>query len=130
MTTPLHHLPSRKKRNSLSKRSGLEFPVRRIKRKLKNFTERYRLALGGNIFLTAVMEYLVTELLDSCGLVVKQLKRKRIIPSHIRLAMLNYTSALRLFALRGLWTLCVHRVALRAPGVTQYNLFWDFFSFI
>ena len=87
MTTPLHHLPSRKKRNSLSKRSGLEFPVRRIKRKLKNFTVRYRLALGGSIFLTAVMEYLVTELLDSCGLVVKQLKRKRIIPSHIKLAI-------------------------------------------
>ena len=34
-----------------------------------------------------------------------------------------YTSALRLLAIRGLRTLCVCRVALRAPEVTQSNLF-------
>ena len=38
------------------------------------------------------------------------------------------TSALRLLALRGLRTLRVRRVALRAPGVTQSKLFLEFFS--
>ena len=41
-----------------------------------------------------------------------------------------FTSVLRLLALRGLRTLCVRRVALRAPGVTQSKLFLEFFSFI
>ena len=34
------------------------------------------------------------------------------------------TSALRLLALRGLRTLRIRRVALRAPEVTQSNLFY------
>ena len=38
------------------------------------------------------------------------------------------TSALRLLALRGLQTLRIRRVPLRAPGVTQSNLFGNFFS--
>ena len=37
------------------------------------------------------------------------------------------TSARRLLALRGLRTLRVRRVALRAPGVTQSKLFLEFF---
>ena len=37
------------------------------------------------------------------------------------------TSALRLLALHGLRTLRIRRVTLRAPGVTQSNLFWEFF---
>ena len=36
------------------------------------------------------------------------------------------TSALRLLPLRGLQTVRVLRVTLRAPGVTRSNLFWDF----
>ena len=36
-------------------------------------------------------------------------------------------SGLRLLALRDLRTLCVRRVALQAPEVTQSNLIWDFF---
>ena len=43
---------------------------------------------------------------------------------HIKI---SYTSTLRLLALRGLRTLCVRRVALRVPGVTQSNIFWIFF---
>ena len=39
------------------------------------------------------------------------------------------TSALCMLALRGLRTLRVRRVALRAPEVTQSNLFWDIFIF-
>ena len=37
------------------------------------------------------------------------------------------TSTLRLLALRGLRTHSVRRVALRAPRVTQSNIFWNFF---
>ena len=40
--------------------------------------------------------------------------------------VLKCTSTLRLLAMRGLRTLCVRRVALRAPGVTQSNIFWIF----
>ena len=40
----------------------------------------------------------------------------------------SVTSALRLLALRGLRTLRVRRVSLRAPEVAQSNLFWEFFS--
>ena len=41
---------------------------------------------------------------------------------------LTYTSALRLLALRGLWTLRVRRFAVCARGVTQSNLIWEFFT--
>ena len=44
--------------------------------------------------------------------------------------MFVYTSTLRLLALRGLRTLRVRRVALRAPGVTQSNIFWNSFLYI
>ena len=41
--------------------------------------------------------------------------------------ILYFTSTLRLLALRGVRTLCVRRVTLRVPGVTQSNIFLDFF---
>ena len=46
-------------------------------------------------------------------------------PRIIRLFSL-FTSALRLLALRGFRTVSVRRVALRAPGVTQYKLYFVF----
>ena len=45
----------------------------------------------------------------------------------IKFSVLSYTSVLRLLAMRGLRTICVRRVALRAPEVSQSNLFWEFF---
>ena len=56
----------------------------------------------------------------------KQTKKTKKNPS----ILIYKTSTLRLLALRGLRTLRVRRVALRVPGVTQSNIFWDFFLYI
>jgi hypothetical protein len=49
---------------SLSKRSGLVFPVRRFKNKLKKIPQSMkRISIGAGVYLTSVLEYLVGKIL-------------------------------------------------------------------
>ncbi|KAI6646609.1 Core histone macro-H2A.1-like [Oopsacas minuta] len=74
-------------RRRKSARAGLIFPVPRIGKNFKNCTVKLRPRVKAMVYLTAVLEYLVAELLDAAGQVTKQLKRSMITPSFIALAI-------------------------------------------
>lgn len=79
---------SSRSQTSHSARAGLNFPVGRIKRFLKNnVRHKTRVSSKAAIYLAAVMEYLTAELLDLAGMAAKQLNVKRITPRHLQLAI-------------------------------------------
>ena len=74
---------------SRSSKAGLQFPVGRIARHLKQgrFTER--VGAGAPVYLAAVLEYLAAEVLELAGNAAKDNKKTRIVPRHIQLAIRN-----------------------------------------
>lgn len=73
---------------SKSFRSGLQFPVGRIHRFLKQrMIESGRVGATASVFLAAVMEYLTAEILELAGNCSKEMKMKRITPRQIQLAI-------------------------------------------
>jgi histone H2A len=89
-----------KKQTSRSVRAGLQFPVGRIHRLLKNGNYAERVGAGAPVYLAAVLEYLTAEVLELAGNQVKEGKkdkkdkdgkehRHRINPRHIQLAVRN-----------------------------------------
>jgi histone H2A len=73
---------------SQSKRSGLQFPVGRISRLMKEVLKQ-RVGKGAPVYLAAVLEYLCAEILELAGNAARDNKRTRIIPRHIMLAVRN-----------------------------------------
>ena len=74
---------------SRSERSGLQFPVGRIHRFLKNGNYCERIGGGAPVYLAAVMEYLVAEILELAGNAARDNKKSRINPRHLQLAVRN-----------------------------------------
>ena len=74
---------------SRSSRAGLQFPVGRIARYLKNGKYSERVGAGAPVYLAAVLEYLAAEVLELAGNAAKDNKKTRIIPRHIQLAVRN-----------------------------------------
>jgi len=72
---------------SVAARSGLTFPVHRFARQLRKGGYARRLATGGSIYLTAVVEYIAAEILELAGNTAKDQKKLRIQPRHIQLAI-------------------------------------------
>lgn len=73
---------------------NLIFPVRRMKRKLrtqicmaKKRGSNRAVTTEATIFSTAVLEYLVAEVLELAGECANQMKKKRIVPRHIMAAI-------------------------------------------
>jgi len=82
-------------RLSRSRRAGLLFPVGQIHRSLR---KRYNIARVGKmapIYMTAVLEYTMAEILETAGVLSRLLTNRRhgedlhITPRHIRLAIVN-----------------------------------------
>ncbi|WOG94792.1 hypothetical protein DCAR_0314089 [Daucus carota subsp. sativus] len=74
---------------SRSQKAGLQFPVGRIARFLKNGRYAQRVGSGSPVYLSAVLEYLAAELLELAGNAARDNKKTRIIPRHIQLAVRN-----------------------------------------
>jgi histone H2A len=77
-----------KKGPTLSKTSqaGLQFPVGRITRYMKEVSQ-YRVGSGAPVYLAAVLEYIVAEVLELSGNAARDAKRVRIVPRQILLAV-------------------------------------------
>lgn len=74
---------------SKSSRAGLQFPVGRIGRYLRRSILKRRISAVAPVYLSAVLEYLVAEVVELAGNAARQNKKSRIIPRHILLAIAN-----------------------------------------
>ena len=78
-----------KKSTSSSSKAGLQFPVGRIGRYLRQGKYATRMGAGAPVYLAAVLEYLCAEILELAGNAARDNKKSRIIPRHITLAVKN-----------------------------------------
>ena len=77
------------KSTSRSARAGLQFPVGRIARFLREGRYASRIGGGASVYLAAVLEYLAAEILELAGNAARDNKKARIIPRHVQLAIRN-----------------------------------------
>jgi len=70
-------------------RAGLQFPVGRVHRHLREGRYAERTGAGAPVYLAAVLEYLAAEILELAGNASRDNKKHRIVPRHILLAVKN-----------------------------------------
>lgn len=75
------------KKTNKSARAGLQFPVARIGRYLREGKYANRVGGGASVYLAAILEYLTAEVLELAGNCARDHKKSRIIPRHIQLAV-------------------------------------------
>ncbi|THV08002.1 histone H2A [Dendrothele bispora CBS 962.96] len=101
-----------KKRVSRSIRAGLVFSVARIHRNLK--TERVclgkRVSAGAPVFLAAVLEYLLAEILETAGFQTREQQKSRMTARDITLAIKGDSELDKLF----------DKVTISEGGVVPY----------
>ena len=74
---------------SKSVKAGLQFPVGRMARFMKEGKFAERVGAGAPVYLSAVLEYLAAEVLELAGNAARDNKKTRIVPRHIQLAIRN-----------------------------------------
>ena len=77
------------KSTSRSAKAGLQFPVGRVNRFLKDGRYSKRVGGGAPVYLAAVLEYLCAEILELAGNAARDNKKARIVPRHLQLAIRN-----------------------------------------
>ena len=78
---------TRKPSQSKSARAGLLMPVARLNAAMKREGSAKRVGGSAPVYATAVLEYLLSEVLDVAGNTTIKAKRKRIVPEDISLAV-------------------------------------------
>jgi histone H2A len=79
----------KKTSTSASSKAGLQFPVGRIGRYLRQGKYATRMGAGAPVYLAAVLEYLCAEILELAGNAARDNKKSRIVPRHLTLAIKN-----------------------------------------
>ena len=74
---------------SRSAKAGLQFPVGRVSRYMRNMKVASRVGAGAPVYLAAVLEYLAAEVLELAGNAARDNKKSRIVPRHVQLAVRN-----------------------------------------
>ena len=80
---------SSRKPVSRSTKAGLQFPVGRIARFMKEGRFAERIGSGAPVYMAAALEYLAAEVLELAGNAARDNKKNRIVPRHIQLAIRN-----------------------------------------
>tara|TARA_B100001059_G_C17485663_1_gene403827 strand:+ start:180 stop:578 length:399 start_codon:yes stop_codon:yes gene_type:complete len=80
---------SAKKSETRSSKAGLQFPVGRVHRLLKNRKDAKRIGSTAPIYLAAALEYMTAEVLELAGRAAQANNKARIGPRHITLAVRN-----------------------------------------
>lgn len=75
------------KSTSSSRKAGLQFPVGRIGRYLRQGKYASRTSSTAPVYLAAVLEYLCAEILELAGNAAQDHRKTRIVPRHITLAV-------------------------------------------
>lgn len=73
--------------NSASKKSGLVFPVGRVRRLVRKQTPRTRLAAKASVYLAAVLEHVVQDILELATDAAKANKKQRVTSRFVLLAI-------------------------------------------
>ena len=77
------------KSTSRSAKAGLQFPVGRVARYMRQGRVAKRIGGGAPVYMAAVLEYLCAEVLELAGNAARDNKKSRIVPRHIQLAVRN-----------------------------------------
>jgi histone H3/H4 len=79
----------KKATESRSFRAGLQFPIGRVERMIRQGSYSKRVSSGAPVYLAAVLEYITAEILELAGNSARDAKRARIIPRNIAIAIMN-----------------------------------------
>lgn len=77
------------KSKSRSRRAGVQFPVGRLHRCLRQGNYAPRIGTAAPVYLAAVLEYLTAEIIELSAKAAHDNKKTRIIPRHLQLALQN-----------------------------------------